>query len=141
MNYYGAFNTSNTTSATIGAGITYPSGIPEFILPEYPNSSFRNTWVHPSVIPEFILPKYLSLSFRNTWVYLSGIPKFILPENLSSHMIFSGVRIAQSSYLCVALCKSLFVPLFVFFFSLFICPWWLLVTNWCNNIHSFLLWT
>jgi len=44
----------------------------------------------------------------------------IIPEYLSSHMIVSGVRIAQSSCFCVALCKSLFVPLFVFFFS-FLC--------------------
>ena len=56
------------TSATIGAGTANPSWIPEFILPEYMSSSFRNTWVYPS-----------------------GITELILPEHLSSHMIFSGV--------------------------------------------------
>jgi len=33
-------------------------------------------------------------------------------------VIVSGVRITQSSCFCVALCKSLFVTLFVFFFFL-----------------------
>lgn len=70
--------TALATKATIEAGITYHFWIPEFILPEYLRSSFRNIWVHPSGIPESILPEYLSLSFRNTWVHTWFSVGFVL---------------------------------------------------------------
>jgi hypothetical protein len=54
----------------------------------------------------------------------------ILPEHLSSHPVFSGISIAQSSIFCQVLCRSLFLPLFIFLWplnvlSVFDLPFWL----------------
>jgi hypothetical protein len=99
--------TALATKATTEAGITYHFWIPEFILPEYLKSSFRNIWVHPSGIPESILPEYLSLSF--------GISEF-------THDFQWGSYCSMILFLCSTTLhrnKSLFILLFVFLFFLF----------------------
>ena len=35
----------------------------------------------------------------------------VLPDHLSSHSVFSGVRVNRSLVLCAMFCRSLFVPL------------------------------
>ena len=46
------------------------------------------------------------------------------PEYLRSFQIFSGFRVAQSLVLCVVLCRSLFVLLSFFFWSLYCLSFW-----------------
>ena len=41
-----------------------------------------------------------------------------LPQHLNSHLVFRGVHVTRSLFLCVILCKSLFFLLYFFFWPL-----------------------
>ena len=62
---------------------------------------------------------HLLFYYRLTWrVPLMEKKLLILLEHLSSPLVFSGVRVTRSLVLCVCFCRSLFVLLYFFFWSL-----------------------
>ena len=98
--------TALATKATTEAGITYHFWIPEFILPEYLKSSFRNIWVHPSGIPESILPEYLSLSFgisefTHDFQWGSYCSMILFLCSVVQVIVYPFVRFLVFSFLCL----------------------------------------
>ena len=45
-----------------------------------------------------------------------------IPHQLSSHLIFSGVHVAQSLFLCLVFCRTLFFRLSLFFWACIVYP-------------------
>ena len=45
-----------------------------------------------------------------------------IPHQLSSHPIFSGVHVAQSLFLCLVFCRTLFFRLSLFFWTCIVYP-------------------
>ena len=63
------------------------------------------------------------------------------PEYLRSFQIFSGFRVAQSLVLCVVLCRSLFVLLSFFFWSLYCLSFWSLYCLSFWSLHCLSFWS
>jgi len=59
-----------------------------------------------------------------------GTMLLALPKHLSSPLVFSGVRVAQSLVFCIVFCRSLFFLLKFFFGSLYCLPvLWVIVLS------------
>ena len=64
---------------------------------------------------------HLVCSKRNTMGAPSGVVHELLtlPDNMSSRPVYNGVRVTQCLFFYVVLCRSLFVLLSLFCWSLF----------------------
>jgi len=60
-----------------------------------------------------------------------------LPEHMSSSLVFSGVRVAESLVFCVVFWRSLFVLLSFSFAHCMVCPLHFLITPLVSSIFSY----
>ena len=88
---------SNTTDETIGAGTDYPFGTPEFI-PVFNGMKYQRHCIW----------HYLCKSKVTGFNIGTGTALLTLSEHLSSHPVFSQVRVTQSLVFCVVSRRSLF---------------------------------